>query len=298
MPDNREYWAEREREQSLIERQRDDEVMEEITRHYEDAADEADKEITRIYQRYADREEMSLADAKKSVESTDIRDLEEKAERYVQSRDFSPQANAEMRKYNSRMRASRLELMQMYADLEVSRANGLSEIEVEARLEEIARSEVRRQSGILGETIRLSGAEMEEIVRYRFHGEYFSDRIWQNKDIMIDNLNRNLRRDITRGLGPREMARNMRNEIGNSVYNTERIMRTESARTQIQSTKKSFEDVGIEEYEWISEVDSCDICADLDGQVFKVRDLEPGTSAPPEHPNCRCAILNVIPDDW
>ncbi|SDJ20029.1 minor capsid protein [Natribacillus halophilus] len=296
MATSRNYWARRERDQSEMERERDDEIVAIISAHYGEAADEADKEITRIYQRYAGQEGMSLADAQKQVQSTDIRDLEEKAERYVQSRDFSPQANSEMRKYNARMRASRLELMQMYADLEVSRANGLSEIEVEERLEEIARSEVRRQSGILGETVRLTSDQMEDIVRYRFHGEYFSDRIWQNKDIMIDNLNRNLRRDITRGIGPVEMARNMRNEIGGSVYNTERIMRTESGRVQINAQHHSYGQAGITHYDIVSELDACDECAAHDGEVYEVRNMQIGYNAPVFHPNCRCSTAPIVPD--
>ena len=297
MSESRDYWRERERDQSALEIERDSEVADKIQKHYDDAIDEADKEITRLYDKYADDEGMSLSDAQKRIEETDIEHFEEKAARYVENNDFSDQANREMRQYNVRMRTSRLELMQKYASLEIDKAAGLSEIEVESRLEEIARSEVRRQSGILGETINLSSEALEGIVRHQFKGEYFSDRIWQNRDILVDNVDRQMRSMVTQGRGPRELARSMRQEMGGGVYNTERIMRTESARVASETQKKAYEDVGVEEFENISESDACDDCLEMNGTVHPVSEMQPGDNASPFHPNCKCATMPVAPDD-
>ena len=35
--------------------------------------------------------------------------------------------------------------------------------------------------------------------------------------------------------------------------------------------------------------DCCPICQELDGKIFKVKDMECGKNAPPMHPNCHCA---------
>ena len=35
--------------------------------------------------------------------------------------------------------------------------------------------------------------------------------------------------------------------------------------------------------------DCCPICKELDGKIFKVKDMECGQNAPPMHPNCHCA---------
>ncbi|QDI90221.1 phage head morphogenesis protein [Salicibibacter halophilus] len=297
MPNSQRYWAEREREQSEMEALRDDEVLEGITQHFEEASDEADKEITRLYSKYASDEGFTLSEAQKTVDQTDIRQFEDKAQEYVAEGNFSDRANAEMRQYNTQMRVSRLQLMQKYADLETARAHGLSEIDVTDRLEEIARSETRRQSGILGMTVSLSSEEMEELVRYQFHGELFSDRIWDNRDILVQNLNTQLRRQITQGAGPRELAQNMRREIGNSVYNTERIMRTETARVQIQTQKRSYEQAGMTHYDIVSETDACEDCAEHDGEIYEVSDMQIGVNAPVFHPNCRCSTAPIIPDE-
>ena len=55
---------------------------------------------------------------------------------------------------------------------------------------------------------------------------------------------------------------------------------------------------GIKRYKFVSAIDSrtCDVCADLNGQVFNVADAKTGLNFPPMHPNCRSVTTPVI--DW
>ncbi|GIO18145.1 phage head morphogenesis protein [Oceanobacillus oncorhynchi subsp. incaldanensis] len=294
---SRDYWIQRERHQSLTEHKNDDEITAIMQAHLRTASDEIDKEINRIYGKYAGREGMTMSEARKLMDSEDVRMYEEKAARYVRDQDFSSKANAEMKKYNARMRTSRLKLIQMHIDLELSKANGLNEREVQNRLQQIARSEIQRQSGILGITVRLSESEIRNLTKQKFHGEYFSDRIWQNKNHLVRNLNKQLRSHVTQGKGPLELAQRMRADIGNSVFNTERILRTETARVQMQAQTESYTQTGITEFEFISEADACEECLYLNGSVFPVTKMEPGYNAAPIHPNCRCGTMPVIPED-
>lgn len=42
---------------------------------------------------------------------------------------------------------------------------------------------------------------------------------------------------------------------------------------------------------------ACEVCRDLDGKHFKVKDMMPGENAPPMHPNCRCSTAAYMERD-
>lgn len=68
------------------------------------------------------------------------------------------------------------------------------------------------------------------------------------------------------------------------------IARTETLRMSRLGAVDYYKDSGADEYSWVAASDACDICQDLNGQVFSVDE----TPEEP-HPNCRCSILAVTP---
>ena len=84
--------------------------------------DAAQKEIDAFYGRYADKEQITLAEAKRRVSKLDIAAYQRKAKRYVADKDFSKQANEEMRLYNLTMKVNRLEMLKANIGLELSGA--------------------------------------------------------------------------------------------------------------------------------------------------------------------------------
>ena len=67
--------------------------------------------IDSFYAKYAEKEGITLAQAKQRVSRLDIEEYQRKAAKYVKDRDFSDQANAEMRLYNLTMKINRLEML-------------------------------------------------------------------------------------------------------------------------------------------------------------------------------------------
>lgn len=66
-------------------------------------------------------------------------------------------------------------------------------------------------------------------------------------------------------------------------------MITEVSRCQSETAKESMIANNNEEYEFMAlGPRPCDVCKGLDGQIFRVRDMEPGRNAPPMHPYCHC----------
>ena len=61
---------------------------------------------------------------------------------------------------------------------------------------------------------------------------------------------------------------------------------------QIKGKLKTIAQSGRSQYSYICENadSSCEICQNLDGQIFDINEAEAGINLPPMHPNCRCSI--------
>lgn len=293
------YW--RNREQNHIEQmiRKDEELTRRIREKYMDAMNEIKKEIDAFYGRYASREGISMDEARKRVSALEIEQYERKARRYVREKNFSPQANEEMRLYNVTMRINRLQLLRLNIELELLALISEEERFMMEELTKQARAEYERQAGILGETINANEKNIQSIVNASFLSATWSDRLWSDQTALRAELDKLLHRGIVQGLNPRELARDLRKVFNTSVYNSERLLRTELARVQIDVQKDSYEKTGFEQYEYIAEPTACDICAELDGEIFDVRDMEIGKNAPVLHPNCRCSTAAYMSrEDW
>jgi len=154
---------------------------------------------------------------------------------------------------------------------------------------EMARAEYERLSGILGQTIEYNERTLRTIVNASFLNATWSDRLWDNQDALRQELDRLLNRGIVQGINPRQLARELRENFDSSIYNSERLLRTEMARVQQDTFQDSARQADINEYMFIAEPDACPICAKLDGKIFSLEEAEIGVNAFPIHPNCRCS---------
>lgn len=297
--DNYRYWRDREIEHARSAIKNETKIANEINKLYRDTSREIEKEINTMLSNYASKEGLSMTDVRKQADKIDIRDYEDKAKKYVKDKDFSKKANKEMRRYNLKMKVSRLQLLHSYIDMDLIAAANESESIIYDHLIDVGMNEVKRQSGILGETIKLFRKDIEYIAKRKFHDSDFSNRIWKNKRQLHSELKKRLTEQITRGQNPREAARKLRKEVENSVYNAERIMRTESARVQSESQMESFKEMGFEQYEFITTEGACEICEPLDGEIFELKDARPGENLSPMHPMCRCSSAAYASrDEW
>ena len=106
---SQEYWKKRETEAKKHNIQDEEEYNRQIQEIYENMMDEINKEINGFYARYAKKEKITMAEAKRRADQLDIKAYERKAKKYVATKDFSDQANEEMRIYNLTMKVNRLD---------------------------------------------------------------------------------------------------------------------------------------------------------------------------------------------
>ena len=309
--DSRTYWSLREEEALKRYIKDEKEYDRQIERIYRDMLDSVQEQINGFYGRYADKEGITLAEAKKRVKQADIAAYERKAARYVKDKDFSRQANEEMRLYNLTMKVNRLEMLKANIGLELIAGHD----ELDKFMGDILRGrtmdELQRQAGILGKTVRNNARTAHAIVNgsYRVASvggkSTFSDYIWLYQDQMRENLGGLLQTGLIQGKNPRAIAKDLKKywygkdpkTKGGAVYCMERLMRTELARVQTDAQKQSFERNGYDKYIFIPNVGCCAHCTDAANKdtgysekgVYLVKDMMPGSNAAPMHPHCRCS---------
>ena len=308
--DSRTYWRKREELFAKQDIRMDKDLAKEVNATLKDMSDAIQDEIDAFYTRYANREGISIAEVNKRVAKMDIEKFASKAKRYVKNKVFSERANYELKIYNLKMKASRLELLKAQVDLQL--IGGFSDVEqlLHKSAYEQALSEYQRDAGILADSVSF---DVKKRVSQVLDGSYklkdaptfktFSDNIWLYKTELQNDLEKMLVRSFTRGENPRVMARELRDRFKVTGYQAERLARTETARMQTAIQRDSLEENGIKQYEYIAEPTACHLCRPLDGKVYWLDKMVVGSNASPMHPNCRCRISPYVSsktmyDDW
>ncbi|WP_026565881.1 minor capsid protein, partial [Bacillus sp. UNC41MFS5] len=137
-------------------------------------------------------------------------------------------------------------------------------------------------------------------ITYAWSGDMFSSRIWKNKDRLIDALKQELTVGLVQGRSTQEMSRNLRDKMGTSYFNANRIIRTEANYVMNEGTAQGYKASGfVKKYEFLATLDdrTSKKCGSLDGKVYNLEDKQVGVNCPPLHPFCRSSIMPSFPKD-
>lgn len=286
------YWRKREREWKKADLRDEAKYIQEIQDIYSTMLTQINKEIESFFVRYSNKESMSMVEAKRKASDIDIKEYEKKAKKYVKEKDFSKEANEQLRLYNLAMKVNRLELLKANIGLELTAGSDELVSFTKEKLEGAALEQIRRNAGILGDTIVDNAKTAKTIANSSFKNATFSERIWSQQDLLKNDLYGILSTALIQGRNPREFIPKVRKSFDVTRYQAERLLRTELTRVRIQAQAESYEANGIDEYEYVAcgLRDVCPLCKELDKQIFKLKDMEIGENAPPRHPNCHCAL--------
>ena len=121
-------------------------------------------------------------------------------------------------------------------------------------------------------------------------GQTFSDRIWEQRDRLVDTVHTQLTQNLIRGLPPDKAIRDLAKAFNTSKSNAGRLIMTESAFFASAGQRDAYDELGVEEYQILATLDgvTCALCGSLDGVRLSRGEFEEGTTAPPFHPWCRC----------
>lgn len=121
----------------------------------------------------------------------------------------------------------------------------------------------------------------------------FSDRLWDNKEKLINFMKSDFKNGIIRGDNYAKMGKVLAERFEKRSKNDiKRLIYTEGTFVQNQAMKQPFMDMGYSHYYYDALIDdrTTDICQGLDGTRFAFIDASAGDNFPPMHSFCRSSF--------
>lgn len=294
--DSKEYWLKREQEHAKQLRKDVSDKTQEIMKEYKRTLDNIEADINRNFVRYAKDGNMTMADAMKLADKMDVVRFADKAKQYVQEMNNSPQANADLKLYNLKMRVSRLQLLKSEINLEIDRLAGKLNNETEKHLRKVAMNEYRRQAGILGKHLIFNDRKVNALVNasYKLNNGFvtFSNNVWRNTEELKMRLGNALNSAILQGKNPNQYISEFVKIFNAQPYQVGRLLITETARLQGDVQLDSYKQGEIEWYDISYESSACRICRRAAaGGPYRHDRAVIGHNMYPFHPNCMCSIM-------
>lgn len=142
----------------------------------------------------------------------------------------------------------------------------------------------------------LSANQINQALNSKWSGANYSKRIWNNTQALSKTLKEEFLINLITGRTNREMAEIISNKFAQSASNARRLVRTESNFIATEMNFKAYEESGVEKYQYLATLDlrTSELCRELDGKIFPVKDRKTGINCPPMHPWCRSTTVSVI----
>ena len=304
-----EYWKKRNSELLKIHAQKADDIERELIKEYERSLNGIKKEIETFYARYAGENGISMAEARKQLSRDELKgfklSLEEFREKALDNADgkWTTMLDNEY----MRSRVSRLEALKYQMRGEVELLKQKQEDKFSTSLKKAYSDTYYTTNKHIADSVdyAVNFAKFDRdtvknaIYEKWLDGSNFSDRIWNDKQKLLRELNTNLVQGITRGDSPDKMIKNISSRMNVSKSRVAALYQTEYTHIMVDARLRSIMDAGCDEYEIDENMDSdiCDECASMHGKHFKLSEYQQGITAPPFHTRCRGTITAYFAED-
>lgn len=301
---SREYWLERMLDRDAAARIDEDRLINQLNSLYRQSFREIRRELNDWYNTYAVNNSLTLQEAQRLLSPIEMRQYQEhmRTLKAIYNESHNPFILEQMERLKSRAYITRqMALLDSIDKILIETSHNI-QISLEDHLINMYQREHRAALEALGITdfpVTPVNA-IKEIIEYPYAGAMFSDRIWRNKNQLINYINDDLTRGLIKGSSIKNMSKDLMNRCNTLYYQAERLVRTETNYAMTQGHKNGYKDAGLIEFEFSAHIDgrTSPQCRAMDGQVFLIDESVVGTNTPPMHPNCRSTILPVIPDTF
>ena len=309
---NSAYWQKRMEALEDKQYQNGAEYYKDVQKQFREASNNVQVDIERWYQRLADNNNLSYAGAKKLLKKDELDEFHWSVEQYIKAgeenavdqRWLKELENASARHHISYLEAMKLQTQQHAELLSTEFEGGMTEFLHKSYGDQYYHTafEIAKGTGLGSNMAQIDSRTIDTLIKkpWAQDGKNFSDRIWTNKDKLVNNLHTELTQSIIRGADLKQAIDNLAKTMEVSKAQAGRLIMTESAAISAAAQKDCFKDLAVERYEILATLDShtSDICQEMDGKVFEMKDYEVGTTAPPFHPNCRSTTITYFDDEF
>lgn len=304
------YWEDRFKQLEKVTHSYGQKVFREIEDVFRDAEIKIQKEIEAWYGRFAKNNDMTMLEAKKLLNTKELEEFKWDVNKYIdigRENALNQKWMKELENASSRFHVNRLEALKVRVQQigEVAFQNQLDIVDDMAN--KVFKDnyyhtifEVQKGFNVGFNVGEIDERRIKNIIYkpWTNDGENFSERIWKNKNKLINEVHKELSQTILLGESPNRAIKNIVKKMNTNRVNASRLVMTELAYFHTISQQEAFKELDAEEYEILAVLDSktSPICQDFDGQVFKLKDMKVGVNAPPFHPNCRSIIIPYYDD--
>lgn len=281
-------------------------VAKELADIYAKATRELNYQIGEIFDRFTDKHNLTEAEARRLLgmmkDPADIATLREALAKDPKNAALL----AEMESPAYRARIERMENLQyeidrMMRDIYQQEKMVTSEHYANVFHNSYYRSiyEIQRAAGFQFSFAAVDPAMLNQMLAMEWAGANYSSRIWSNLDGLAEELKEQLILGYLTGKTHAQMTKEIANKFGVSNYKARRLVRTESAFQVTMADFAAYEEAEIEKYRIVAILDlkTSEICREMDGKVYDVKDKKVGENAPPFHPFCRTKTIADL-SEW
>ena len=309
---NSKYWQKRFEQIEDSSNRIASQVAKETEKMFQDAEKEIEKEISVWYQRFATNNGIKIQDAKKLLKSDELKELKWSIEEYIKyghENELNEQWMKELENASAKYHISRLEALKLQTRQTIEALYNNEEKVVSTMVERVYSDgyyhsifEIQKGFGIGWDIGAIDQNKLKTIISkpWATDGKNFSDRIWQSKGQLINDLYSELTRSCILGKSPDQAIKNISKKFNTSKSQAGRLIMTEQAYFSSVAQKDVFKELDVDKYEIVATLDNRTsiICQDMDGHVFDMKDYAPGVTAPPFHPNCRTTTVPYFNDEY
>lgn len=309
---NSEYWKLRFKQLEQSSNASAAETIAFVEKQYEEAVKEIEREISTWYARFAKNNGISMAEARKWLSASDLKELKWDVNEYIKyghENGLMVDWTKELENASAKFHISKLEALKMQTQMTCDKLFGkqLDSVAAMAKktyLDGYYHSAYEIQHGLnIGWNIAsIDEDKLSKVLGkpWTTDGKNFSDRIWSNRASLINETHKQLTQNILLGKSPNAAISAISKKFNVSKNQAGRLVMTESTYFGSQAQKDCFDELGVEKFEVVETLDgtTCEICGSMDGQVFDMKDFEPGTTAPPFHPWCRGCTAPYFDDNF
>lgn len=309
---NGEYWQKRFELLEQAAHQQGVQCYADIEKQYRQAQKQLEGQIAAWYQRFASNNGVTLAEAKRMLNAKELAELKWDVNQYIQY----GQENAingtwvkQLENASARFHISRLEALKLQTQqsIEVMFGNQLDSID--STMRNVYKSgyyhtayEIQKGVGVGWDFSALDDKQISKVINkpWAVDGKNFSERIWGNRQKLVNELNNTLTQNIILGKDPQKAIDEIARKMNTSKTNAGRLVMTEEAFFSSAAQKDCFTELDVEQFEIVATLDShtSDICRGMDGKHFPMSEWKVGVTAPPFHVHCRSTTVPYFDDEF
>lgn len=306
MTKNEKYWQARTAQRMWEHMQSAEETADQVAKVYVKASLYLSKEMQDIFKKYVEKHHLTEKEALQLLNTlrdrTSIEELRQKLQSTSQKQEIADLlAELEAPAYQARIQ--RLQDLQTQIDFVMQQVYRQEQAIATAHYIQLAEEaynrsvfDIQQRTGLGFSFSHIDKKQVDIVLKSKWSGMNYSERIWRNTRTLAQEVKEALLVNLITGRTERETAEMLTKKFAGGSSKARRLIRTESCYLSNQLEMESYKECGVEKYRYLATLDlrTSEICRELDGKVFLVKDQQPGKNCPPMHPWCRSTTIAVI----